>query len=459
MHRSGYFRWTPRQQRIYADTLAAAANDDGHPTRDRVALLQTLARMPTSTLETLTPWLESTDVTLQEAALGASVWTATPTEAIPVLAAHLGGDRARVAMYAFQRCMRFLASGQLRRVLQVLLRESHKITVVKEVLRLHGRYRVDGAVDLLCGVLSDPSRHRDVRIAALSGLRDHLDSDGVFEAIASAVASESDLSSAIILDPTALASRHRRRWYALMEPLFQNEDPLVRQTAFAAGRAWLQACPREMACAAAVCIADLETGTEWRTACTLLSSAASDGIGHESVLEAIQQLTSCSQPHAEVHRDRPATQRRDALLNALLELPPHTQPRRAPLLQSLHALFSHDDAALLQMRIALHLTDDDHMATVLEAQAERIATHPEDLLEWATTTVVTLERIPGLTQRALSVASAAPWPARALAITLLGRVAATSGWTADLRSTLSVLRQDDDPRVRNRALRLYTHRE
>jgi hypothetical protein len=129
------------------------------------------------------------------------------------------------------------------------------------------------------------------------------------------------------------------------------------------------------------------------------------------------------------------------------------------LLQSLHALFSHDDAALLQMRIALHLTDDDHMATVLEAQAERIATHPEDLLEWATTTVVTLERIPGLTQRALSVASAAPWPARALAITLLGRVAATSGWTADLRSTLSVLRQDDDPRVRNRALRLYTHRE
>ena len=456
----GYHRWLPRQHRAYAAALTRIAADPGHPTEVRVQVVRALARVPSTTLEHLSPWLESDDISIQEAALAATVWTAHPTEAIPVLAGHLATDRARVAMYAFQRCVRYLPTDHLARVLQVLLRDATKVTVVKEVLRLSSRFRIEGCTTLLREVLVDTSRHRDIRIAALSGLRDHLDEDPVFEACAVAAAGEPDLCRALLLAPEVLPRRHRRRWYAIVEPLFAHPDDTVRASAFATGAAWLAVCPTEIATIAARHILDLEQGRQWRTASGLLAAAAGDGLGHTQIAETIERLQAMPQANADAHRDRPASQRRDERGAQLCALPLQTRERVAPLLLEIaQRLASDPSTGPLQMHLALHAAAPDRLPETLSTQAEVIAAHPDALSAWTGLAASALARLPDGNTQALSTLQAGPWPARVLALTLLTRIAAQTSWTEGLRKQLRDLREDEDPRVRHRALRLHTHRE
>jgi len=453
----GFQRWLPRQQRAYANGLSAFINDSGQPIKSRVQVLGALARVPSVGLDTLQPWLESDDISLLEAALGATIWTAAPNEAVPILAQHLNGDRARVAMYALQRSARFLDAHALSSCLSLILRDARKVTVVKETLRLLGRFRVDGAPTLLRATLEDPACHRDIRIAALSGLRDFLDADGVFEAARTAAEGEPDLVRALFVPPESLARRHRADWFEILLPLFAHADGTVRQAAFANGTSWLPHFPEPTANAAVRCISDLSTGPEWKTAKQMLLRAARDGMVQANFLRTVRALSDSHQANAESDRDRPASQRRNALVMELCSSPAHQQPQIRALIGDIAAAVESDESAQhLALYASIYATEANDAVAVLADQAIQIADEPHRLTAWSAVVAGWMARTPDtVDETARALATHEVWAARLLAVTLLDQGAAGT-WTEEQRALLRQLRSDTDRRVRIRALGVYT---
>jgi hypothetical protein len=105
-------------------------------------------------------------------------------QGLPALLECLGDDRARWAIYAIRKV--FSEMSPTRAL--ALLREvpTRKVTVAKEVVRLLGELGTDEAyTELLARV--DSEGHRDVRIAALRALWDHLDRDETWRVFEGAV--------------------------------------------------------------------------------------------------------------------------------------------------------------------------------------------------------------------------------------------------------------------------------
>lgn len=131
-------RWLPRQQAAAGALAAAAAGDKSQPLHSRAAAIRAAAAIPGHGRALALRYAESPEVVLAEAALGALVWTDDPQDALPVLLAHVGGDRARVAVYAASRAARFVAPSQLAERLEALLtaEQGVKVTSRKEAVRL-----------------------------------------------------------------------------------------------------------------------------------------------------------------------------------------------------------------------------------------------------------------------------------------------------------------------------------
>src|SRR5260221_6928850 len=95
--------WLPRQREQYALLLTKGANDDGANAWKRTDAIRRCAQLGTAGEQTVRRYLESSNVPLAEAALGALVWLPSPAAAIPTLLEHADSDRARVAVYAMTR--------------------------------------------------------------------------------------------------------------------------------------------------------------------------------------------------------------------------------------------------------------------------------------------------------------------------------------------------------------------
>jgi hypothetical protein len=455
----GFERWLPRQQQAYAGFLTSIAGDVDHPVTTRARMISALARIPCVTLQALHPWVGAGDVTLQEAALGALVWTSAPGDAVPELVKHLDGDRARVAMYALQRGACFMDGPALPTTLHAVLDSARKVTVVKEVLRLYGRFRVPGTTATLCAVLTDSERHRDIRIAALSGLRDFVDVPGAFEAAGAVTGAAPDLARALLISPASLGPRHRARWFALVQRLFDHDDLAVRQAVMAAGTQWFPYFPSEVAESAAGLVTDLSSGSEWSVAKTVLVAAARDGLAHDELRGAVAALIDAVEPaDGELDRDLPARQRRQALVWEVAITPTHGRVRVRGLLNDLAHLLEADQAswpmALAARASAIDM--DDPGAEVL-ALAEELQTHPDRASHWTAVVSGQLAATPQLLAGLSTMFSASElWLARLLAVSLLPRAAAYDGWSEARRATLRLLRSDRDDRVRTAALQVFT---
>ena len=162
--------WLPRQQARYAELLVGAARDERMPEWYRASAVKALGHIPGAVLA---QFLDSDDVLLQEAALAGLAWTDRPDLALPLLLAHAGGDRARVAMYAASRAARYVRPSLLPRLLQPLLSgDGAKVTSRKEAVRLLGELRAPGAGAILTEAW--PTAHRDVRAAIASTVSQYL---------------------------------------------------------------------------------------------------------------------------------------------------------------------------------------------------------------------------------------------------------------------------------------------
>lgn len=377
----GFGRWLPRQCTAYRAALDSLIATPGTAEWSRTAAIRTLARLPEVGAEALEPYLASPQIPLQEAALSGLAWTDEPGRTLDKLLAYAGTDRARVAVYAATRCARFVPRAELRRPLEsVVLSDTAKITSKKEAARLLGDHRPTGAVDLLLNVASGDELHRDLRVAIGRSLRGFLDDDRAWQVlVVMPRSSEDDARSLLETAPDQLAPRHRPRFAGLILAACQSTVQRVRAEAFASLGSWARWATHapEVACEA---IDDLETGPEWRTALGALATMLQDGVGWAEASDLVAGLVGRSDNaefDAGAERDRPSSQRLEAVLHAVTELPRiDRSEHREDLLRIASLLSDRPGSAPDEFVVRLAAVDWSEPTTTLASIALRLDDRP-----------------------------------------------------------------------------------
>ncbi len=167
----GFFRWTPDAVTRFARALEAIVLD---PKRDTPAVFDALTRWPRmeyASMDRLIALARDERLAIREKAIRVLA-RCDAGQGVPTLLACLGDERARFAIYGLRRAL-FGMVGD--RALSLLVdAPMKKVTVAKEVVRLTGELRAAGSFARLLQ-LSATQLHRDVRIALLRALWDHLE--------------------------------------------------------------------------------------------------------------------------------------------------------------------------------------------------------------------------------------------------------------------------------------------
>jgi hypothetical protein len=232
-------RWLPRQQAAYAAAQERIVSDGRAGPGRRTAAIRAAARIPGPGRELVLRHLDSPEVVIAEAALGALVWTDRPDAALPVLLGYADGDRARVAMYAAGRAARHVRPAELAAPLTEVLTAQVKVTSRKEAARLLARYGPPEVMDTLLAVHQAADTHRDVRAAIVSAARQRLDAEPSWTILAAAgQGSREERLTVLDAAPFLVAERHRPRYAALVLAACAAGDREVRRTAFTQLPGW-----------------------------------------------------------------------------------------------------------------------------------------------------------------------------------------------------------------------------
>ncbi|MBW6434681.1 hypothetical protein KZ829_13140 [Actinoplanes hulinensis] len=226
-------RWLPRQQRRFVDLMERVVDAPDVPPRERAGALRAAARVPEVGRELVRRHLDSPDVVLAEAALGALIWTDRPDLALPDLLAHAGGERARAALYAAARAVGHIPPSRLPGLLNTVLTGPAKVTSRKEAVRLLGRYGPPGAMGTLLEAYRLDGQHRDVRAAIVSTARRHLDVEESWAIIeAAAGGSREEYEAVLGAIPARVPVEYRPRYAALIVAACDASDREIRRAAY-----------------------------------------------------------------------------------------------------------------------------------------------------------------------------------------------------------------------------------
>src|SRR5689334_17043916 len=180
---SGFRRWTASQQRMYATGLIALLKDEARDVPTLRFAISTLVRLPFADAAPILPFASDPRQPVREIAIRGLPWM-DARQGVPTLIEALGDDRARWAIYALRKVFSELRREQVLAELRAV--PTNKVTVAKEVVRLLGELGGEEAYrDLLA--LDRPGTHRDVRIALLRALWDHLEKPPTWEIFERAV--------------------------------------------------------------------------------------------------------------------------------------------------------------------------------------------------------------------------------------------------------------------------------
>ena len=175
----GFYRWTPKQQEIFASTLleVVRAKDQNRATYEWLVTIKRLAAMPALDFTPLIQLASDERPPVREAALR-SLGRLDAGQGIPTLLEALNDERARIAIYALRNTLLSMPQEEALN----LLRHAPlaQVTVAKEVIRLIGELSSEAAFREL---LSWDTRelHRDVRVALLRALWDYLEEPETWE--------------------------------------------------------------------------------------------------------------------------------------------------------------------------------------------------------------------------------------------------------------------------------------
>jgi hypothetical protein len=455
---SGFHRWPTHLQQLYLNLLSSAEAAPKQFTQTRASLVAQRARVPLTHSVDLATALASTDIALQEAALGALVWLDQPSPALPILLDHLDSDRARVAMYALPRLARLIPRTTMVEALQSLLeRPTLKVTVHKEILRLLGQLATPLAVNLLRATWAKPL-HRDVRIATLHAARSLLSQPDAWTLLGeAAVNADPDIARALVeVPPIPIAHGHRARYFAAMACVADHPSPVARAAFFAAlQNGWALAAPVEATALAARVIARLDARDPWRAAVRVLLEGARSTASHEPIVDALVQFVFATErdvaPAGE--HDRMAQQRLFGMADALSA---DRHPTNRLLLERLAALLLEQphcwglgarlrlaasaNSAIAQVAIALLQTAPTPRLCLSVEEAGRAAANAE-VRDWSVNEAMDQ----------IVVLRAAGADARLVAVAMLAGFGPRWGWGSAWTSTLEELRNDTDLDVRSAA--------
>jgi hypothetical protein len=478
-------RWTPAQQAAAARLLARAAGDAGLPQHARVRALADAARIPGHGLDVVFRYTGSEDVALAEAALAAMVWTDRPEEALPLLLAHAGGDRARVAVYAATRATRHAAPSRVEAALRPLLlpgpdgpAAGAKVTSRKEAVRLAAtRLPAERAAELVVGAYELPGQHRDVRAACVAFAGGLLGRPEIWRMLDAAAADEAEVRLALLSpEPRDLREEHRPRYAGLVEAAGRTDDPVVVWSAYPSLADWAPWSPgaADVLCRA---VTDLGNRGTWEPAAhalvTLAGDAPADDPVHEPVVRAARELRGRApgQPDAEQDRDLPARRRIVSLVQRLTVWTP--DDLRSVLRPTLHALAdvlaADDDFVPEAAVLRTEALDLGAGAAELTAALRDLAALHEGRPVLAQTTATGLH---SRLDRAARAGEPDAWAETARALAAAGghaeglfAVALTdvtgerAGWPEPWRATLRTLRAHPGREVRDAALAVETAEE
>ena len=233
-------QWLPRQQASFVELLASIVADPEQRVWARAAAIHNAAGLGDAGRELVARHLDSPEVPVAEAALGALVWTDRPDEALPTLLRYAGGDRARVAMYAAGRAARHVPPSRLTDLLgDVLQNGAAKITSRKAAARLLARYGPPQAMTTLCEAYTRPDAHRDVRAAIVSAARQRLQTETSWTVLRAALNGSREEQRAVLdADPYAIPEGHRPRYSTFIREACGSADREVRGSAFARLEEW-----------------------------------------------------------------------------------------------------------------------------------------------------------------------------------------------------------------------------
>lgn len=464
--------WLPRQQARYAELLVGVARDARMPAWYRASAVKTLGHVPGAGRTALEPFLRDDDVLLAEAALAALAWTARPDEALPLLLAHAGDDRARVAMYAASRAARFVRPSLLPGLLQPLLAAAGaKVTSRKEAVRLLGELRAPGAGAVLTEAW--PSAHRDVRAAIARTVSQYLLHEPAAWAMLEQAVHDSAATAVVLTERRAydVPAAYRSRYADLLIAVTTRNEPDVAGQALLALRQWAGYNDA----AARVCADFVNNltirGRVWDDAITALGAIVTtnpvDGL--DELLDVIRMLVRLeSDPHlpnAEADRDHPARQRLSILIQRLTsQLSGRSEQTRQLLKQVADELTAPD---FLHLRLGLLVTSLQftELADELTTLHRTIVDNPiaalfaANLLHGRLSMTEASWNPAALVELASSLTRSSDLTSGLLAHALISAAAPRAGWPSEWRHLLIALRNHPAPAVRHAALDLTVTQE
>jgi hypothetical protein len=222
----GAYRWTPAQQERFARALDKRIGDPDQSIPAARALLVRRVALPHATADGLAAFARDTRAAVKETTIRALA-RLDAGQGVPTLLECLGDDRARFAIYGFRKALLELPPAPA----VDLLRKTplQKVTVAKELMRILGELRTEEAYQFLLS-LDSPTLHRDVRVAQLRALWEHLERPASWEALHRAArASDWILAAKIAELPTErLSEESERKMSALMAVLLERPEPEAR---------------------------------------------------------------------------------------------------------------------------------------------------------------------------------------------------------------------------------------
>ena len=227
----GHGRLTAPQQQTLGRTLAELIDVSGSKVMPRDAwtillALDRLASLPAMDLGRIIALAAHEQPLVRDAALRA-LGRLDAGQGLKALLEALGDERARVAIYALRSALADLPAERVLALLRPVSME--KVTVAKEVLRLAGEFGGTAAFGWLAE-LAGRELHRDVRIALLRALWDHLERAEAWTILESAAADPDGrlLNGVLRIPADRLSAGARGRLVELLLTLTRHRDPTVR---------------------------------------------------------------------------------------------------------------------------------------------------------------------------------------------------------------------------------------
>lgn len=227
--RSGFERWLPQQQQVFAQTLAEVVSDAERDTPAKLNVIMQMAALPDSPPPML--WSAARRQSAENLALRDTALRGLARldagQGVDELISALDDARARIAIYALRAALLEMPASRAVAILRVA--PSDKVTVAKEIVRLLGDLKTAEALNLL---LEWAARdlHRDVRVALLRALWEHLEDERAWTVLEDAARSDDAAVATMAARTTAprMSSLAQERLARLLAALAVHADANVR---------------------------------------------------------------------------------------------------------------------------------------------------------------------------------------------------------------------------------------